>query len=65
LTSVDAGVRINDSSHKFVDISGRIGGFSQLKDSPNGSLFSDLLVTARPITVMQMAEAYSSVTFFY
>ncbi|GHA84515.1 hypothetical protein GCM10009069_04530 [Algimonas arctica] len=45
LTSVDAGIRFNDSSHTFNDVSGRIGGFSQLEDAPNGSLFSDILVT--------------------
>ncbi len=45
LTSVDAGVRFNESTHTFNDIDGRIGGFSQLRDSPNGTLFSDILVT--------------------
>lgn len=45
LTSVDAGIRFNKSEHTFVDIGDRIGGFSRLEDSPNGSLFSDILVT--------------------
>ena len=45
LTSVDAGFRFNESSNDFDDIDGRIGGFSQLEDAPNGSLFSDILVT--------------------
>lgn len=45
LTSVDAGFRYNESSHVFDDIDGRIGGFSDLEDAPNGSLFSDILVT--------------------
>ena len=44
LTSVDAGFRFNESTHEFEDIDGRIGGFSQLEDAPNGSLFSDILV---------------------
>lgn len=44
LTSVEAGIRYNKSTHEFNDISGRIGGFSQAEDSPNGSLFSDILV---------------------
>ncbi len=44
LTSVEAGVRFNNSEHTFVDIDDRIGGFSQLEDSPNGSLFADILV---------------------
>ncbi len=45
LTSVDAGVRFNESTHTFVDIGDRIGGFSRLEDSPSGDLFSDILVT--------------------
>lgn len=44
LTSVDAGIRFNESTHTFVDIGDRIGGFSRLEDSPNGSLFADILV---------------------
>ncbi|MGB7204045.1 MAG: TonB-dependent receptor, partial [Anderseniella sp.] len=44
LTSVDFGVRYNDSSSKFNDVSDNIGGFSQMVDSPNGLLFEELLV---------------------
>ena len=44
INSVEVGVRINNSSSKFEDIDGRIGGFSRMPDSPNGSLFADLLV---------------------
>ena len=44
LTSVDFGVRLSESSHKFEDIGDRIGGFSRMVDSPNGTLFADLLV---------------------
>ncbi|GAB5454655.1 MAG: TonB-dependent receptor [Henriciella sp.] len=44
LTSIDAGYRYNESSSTFDRINDRIGGFSQLEDSPNGSLFADLLV---------------------
>ena len=44
LTSIDAGVRYNKSSHEFVDIGDRIGGFSNLRDSPFGSAFANLLV---------------------
>ena len=44
LKSVDVGYRHNDSSNDFTDIGDRIGGFSQLEDSPNGSLFADILV---------------------
>ena len=44
LRSVDVGYRFNDTSSRFSDIDGRIGGFSQLEDSPNGSLFAELLV---------------------
>jgi len=44
ITSVDFGVRYNESSSRFEDIDDRIGGFSRLEDSPNGSLFSDILV---------------------
>ena len=45
LTSVEAGVRFNKSTHEFIDIDDRIGGFSQAEDAPNGSLFADILVT--------------------
>ena len=44
LTSVDAGYRYNESSSKFDRVDDRIGGFSRLEDSPNGTLFSELLV---------------------
>lgn len=42
--SVDAGYRYNKSSSTFDDVDDRIGGFSNLADSPNGSLFADILV---------------------
>ncbi|MDA7760411.1 TonB-dependent receptor, partial [bacterium] len=44
ITSVDFGYRFNESSSRFEDIDDRIGGFSKLEDSPNGTLFADLLV---------------------
>lgn len=44
LTTVDFGFRHNESSHVFNDVGDRIGGFSQMVDSPNGLLFADLLV---------------------
>lgn len=44
ITSVDAGFRYNQSTHTFVDIGDRIGGFSNLRDAPNASAFSNLLV---------------------
>jgi TonB-dependent receptor len=44
INSVDFGVRINKSSSRFEDISDNIGGFSRMTDSPNGSLFAELLV---------------------
>ena len=44
VTSVDFGYRYNKTEHSAVSISDRIGGFSKLVDSPNGSLFSELLV---------------------
>jgi len=44
MTTLDAGYRYNKSSSEFADIDGRIGGFSQLEDSPSGSLFSSILV---------------------
>jgi iron complex outermembrane recepter protein len=44
INSVDFGLRINKSSSRFEDISDNIGGFSRMVDSPNGSLFADLLV---------------------
>jgi len=42
--SVDFGYRNNSLSSTFEDRDDRIGGFSRLEDSPNGSLFSELLV---------------------
>ncbi len=44
INSVDFGARYNESSSRFEDIDDRIGGFSRLEDSPNGSLFSEILV---------------------
>jgi len=44
ITSIDAGYRWNEASSEFRDIDDRIGGFSRLEDSPNGSLFSSILV---------------------
>ena len=44
LSSVDLGYRHNDRSTEFNRVNGRIGGFSRLEDSPNGRLFSELLV---------------------
>jgi TonB-dependent receptor len=44
LTSVDFGVRYNESSSRFDDVSDNIGGFSRMADSPNGLLFQELLV---------------------
>ncbi len=43
ITSVDAGYRYSDRSSTFSDI-GTSRGFGRLFDSPNGSLFSELLV---------------------
>tara|TARA_R110001583_G_scaffold73609_5_gene204695 strand:+ start:1723 stop:4731 length:3009 start_codon:yes stop_codon:yes gene_type:complete len=44
VTSVDFGYRYNKTKHSSVSINDRIGGFSKMVDSPNGALFSDLLV---------------------
>ena len=44
ITSLDFGVRYNDSSSRFNNVEDRIGGFSQMEDSPNGLLFEELLV---------------------
>jgi len=44
LSSVDFGVRYNESSSRFDDVSDNIGGFSRMVDSPNGLLFQELLV---------------------
>ena len=43
-SSVDFGVRYNESSSRFDDVSDNIGGFSRMVDSPNGLLFEELLV---------------------
>jgi TonB-dependent receptor len=45
ITTIDFGYRYNESSSEFHDIGDRIGGFSRMVDSPNGTLFSELLVT--------------------
>jgi TonB-dependent receptor len=44
INSVDLGARYSESSTKFNDVEDRIGGFSRMVDSPNGTLFSELLV---------------------
>lgn len=44
VTSIDVGYRWNEAESEFRDIDDRIGGFSRLEDSPNGSLFSSILV---------------------
>ena len=44
VTSVDFGYRYNQSSSEYNRIRDNIGGFSKMVDSPNGALFSDLLV---------------------
>ena len=44
ITSIDVGYRYNVSSSTFEDIDANIGGFSRLEDSPNGTLFQELLV---------------------
>ncbi|MDX2368441.1 MAG: TonB-dependent receptor [Colwellia sp.] len=44
VTSVDFGYRYNKTKHTSVSINNRIGGFSKMIDSPNGALFSELLV---------------------
>jgi len=44
VSSVDFGYRYNESSSKFEDIGDRIGGFSRMVDSPNGTMFAELLV---------------------
>lgn len=44
INSVDFGARYNTSSSEYEDIGDNIGGFSRMADSPNGSLFSELLV---------------------
>ncbi|MBT1450777.1 TonB-dependent receptor [Glaciecola sp. XM2] len=44
VTSVDFGYRYSKRESTFNNVTDRIGGFSRLADSPNGSLFADLLV---------------------
>jgi TonB-dependent receptor len=44
LSSIDLGYRFNEASSEFDSVQDRIGGFSRMVDSPNGSLFSELLV---------------------
>lgn len=44
VTSIDAGFRYNESSSVFNNVNDRLGGFSNLADSPSGLLFQDLLV---------------------
>ncbi len=44
VTTIDFGYRYNKTKHSAVTRSDRIGGFSKMIDSPNGSLFSELLV---------------------
>lgn len=44
IESVDFGLRINKASSVFDDVGDNIGGFSRMVDSPNGALFSELLV---------------------
>ena len=43
ITSVDAGYRYNNTTNSFDQVRSSIG-LSQIADSPNGSLFADLLV---------------------
>jgi len=44
LTSVDVGYRFNSTTSLNEDFDDNIGGFSQLEDSPNGTLFAELLI---------------------
>ena len=44
VTSVDFGFRVSKRESTYNQITDRIGGFSRMVDSPNGSLFADLLV---------------------
>lgn len=44
ITSLDFGIRRNESSSTFNAVEDRIGGFSRMVDSPNGLLFAELLV---------------------
>jgi TonB-dependent receptor len=45
LGELDFGVRRSEASSEFNSREDRIGGFSQMVDSPNGLLFEELLVT--------------------
>lgn len=44
VTTLDFGFRYGESSSRFNRIQDRIGGFSRMVDSPNGVMFSELLV---------------------
>ncbi|MEP6343403.1 MAG: TonB-dependent receptor [Maricaulaceae bacterium] len=44
LSSIDVGYRYNETTSLNEDFDDNIGGFSQLEDSPNGSLFAELLI---------------------
>lgn len=44
VTTLDFGFRYGESSSQFNRVQDRIGGFSRMVDSPNGVLFSELLV---------------------
>lgn len=44
VSSVDFGLRFNQASHKSVSASDRIGGYSRMYHSINGSLLADILV---------------------
>jgi len=44
ITSLDFGVRFNEATSDFIQIDDNFS-FSQLEDSPNGTLFSDILIT--------------------
>lgn len=44
VSTLDFGFRYGESSSRFNRIQDRIGGFSRMVDSPNGALFSELLV---------------------
>ena len=44
ITTLDVGFRYGESSSRFNRIQDRIGGFSRMVDSPNGVLFSEVLV---------------------
>ena len=44
VTTVDFGVRFNESTSVYNRVADNLGGFSDMVDSPNGSLYADLLV---------------------